>query len=109
MWGEAGDTIYYDDIEVRAAAGAVAERKLLDRFDAWCDELLVRDLVAERIAAAADLSPADKQFLTAQVPTLTENAGKIVEAVRTAVSRPELPVAHAMTALRQAQALNRLE
>jgi WD40 repeat protein/tetratricopeptide (TPR) repeat protein len=108
-WGEAGDSIYFDDIEVRAPEAAVAERKLLDRFDAWCDEYLVRELVAEKVDRSVDLAAADKQFLKAQLPAFTENSEKILAAVSEAVYRQHPTPDEAAITLRQAIRVTQLD
>ena len=46
--------------------------------------------------------PSDKQFLKAQLSTLTENPARIVAAVARAAYRPDLPQSEAVVALRQA-------
>ena len=108
-WGEAGDPIYFDDIEVRAPEAVVAERKLLDRFEAWCDEYLVRELVAEKIDRDTDLLAADKQFLKAQLPTFTENPATILTAVSEAVYRQHPTPEEAAVTLRQAVRVTELD
>ena len=106
-WGEAGETVQFDDLEVRAPAAAVAERRLLDRLDGWFDGTLLRAATLERIDAA-DLPPADKQFLRGQVPTYVEDPQKLADAARPVLERPDATPGEYARAARQAEAAARL-
>ncbi|MFO0809241.1 MAG: serine/threonine-protein kinase [Gemmataceae bacterium] len=102
-FGGVGDRVHFANVELRAPAAAVRERQVRSRVEQLFDQRLLKEAVAEELAADATLDAADRQAVTVALGRLTENVDKLATAVATVVREPDRSRAEYRLALRQAE------
>jgi WD40 repeat protein len=107
-WGQVGDAVYFDNLEIRAPQAAVREQVLRDMVKAQFDRYHFRAAVEEEIQKNAALTDADRRFLRSQLGTLRENAQDLLLASTVVALQPGGSPAFYQLAIRQAQAVLRL-
>jgi WD40 repeat protein len=106
--GQPNDAIYFDNLEIRAPAAALRERRVRTRVENLCDQLLARDAVRDRLHTDATLSDAERTFALEVLDRYQEDSARLSQASWAVIQNPAAKQEAYQLALRQAEAACRL-
>src|SRR5262249_13753912 len=106
-WGNVGDEVAFDDVEVRAPAGAVREQALRSKARDLFGKLLLRSEVRQVLLADPDVKTEEHAFMARLVAGVGEDPAGTRRAALAAVSRRGATPEDYALALRQAESLAR--